>query len=122
MPARALDRGRDQAVEPHVLHRGLVGLLVAGELDQVADERAQLLQLGDQVRAQPVAVAGVGRAAAGEHLEVGAQARERRAQLVRGVGDELALCALRTLERLEHGVERGRQARDLVLALGVDAS
>ncbi len=37
-----------------------------------------------------------------------------------GVGDELALRALRALERLEHRVERGRQARDLVLALRVD--
>ena len=44
---------------------GALGLLVAGELDEVADERAQLLQLRDEVRAQAVAVAGVRRAAPG---------------------------------------------------------
>ena len=57
-------------------------------------------------RAQALAVAGVRRPAARQHLEVRAQRGERRAQLVRGVGDELALRALRALERLEHRVER----------------
>ena len=120
VPAGALDRGRDQPVEPHVLDRRRLGLLVAGELDEVADERAQLLELRDEVGAQAVAVLGVGRAAARQHLEVGAQRGERRPELVRGVGDELALGALTALERFEHRVERARQARELVLALGLD--
>ena len=111
---------RDQPVEPHVLDRGRVGLLVAGELDEVADERGQLLELRDHVGAQPLAVAGVRRPAAGQHLEVRAQRGERRAQLVRGVGDELALRALRALERLEHGVEGAREPRDLVVAVRLD--
>ncbi len=115
-----LDRGRDQPVEPYVLDRGRVGRVVAGELDQVADERGQLLELRHQVGAQPRAVAGVRRPAAGEYLEVGPQRGQRRAQLVRGVGDELALRALGALERFEHRVERGREPRDFVLALGLD--
>ena len=118
--AGTLDRDGDEPVEPHVLGLRRLGLVVAGELDEVADQRGQLLQLRDEIRAQPVAVAGVGRTAAGEHLEVGPQRGERRAQLVRGVGDELALRPLRALERLEHRVERGRQARDLVIPAGRD--
>ena len=51
-----------------------------------------------------------------EHLEVGAQRGERRAQLVRGVGHEPALRALGRLERLEHRVERAREPRQLVVA------
>ena len=47
--SRALDRGRDEPVQPHVLDRGRVGLVVAGERDEIADERGQLLELGDEV-------------------------------------------------------------------------
>ena len=45
---------------------------------------------------------------------VAAQRRERRAQLVRGVGDEAALGLARLLERGEHRVERLRELADLV--------
>ena len=62
--------------------------------------------------------------ALGEQLEVGQHARQRRAQLVRGVGDELALAAQRVLglaargvERVEHPVERARELGDLVVGL-----
>ena len=57
------------------------------------------------------------RSASCEHLDVGAQARDRRAQLVAGVGDEVALRLGRLLERVERRVEAARQARELVLAL-----
>ena len=49
-----------------------------------------------------------------DHLEVGAQAGERRAQLVRGVEHELALGSARRLERLEQPVERAPQPAQLV--------
>ena len=117
VPARALDRGGDQPVEPHVLGRG-----ASGSSSRASSTRSPTSALSSSSWATRSARSrsrslGVGRAAAGQHLEVRAQRGERRAQLVRGVGDELALRALTSLERLEHRVERGRQARDLVLAL-----
>ena len=63
-----------------------------------------------------------------QDLDVRAQAGDGGAQLVRGVGDELALgvhgCverAHRPLERVEHRVEAAGQAPDLVFACGLDA-
>ena len=56
----------------------------------------------------------------GEHLDVRAQRRHRRAQLVRGVGDELALGGDRALQRVEHRVEARGQLADLVLARDLD--
>ena len=56
------------------------------------------------------------RLVAGEHLDVRAQARQRRPQLVRRVGDELPLRARRVLERAEHRVERRGEPRELVVA------
>ncbi len=60
----------------------------------------------------------------GEQLEVGEDAGERRAQLVRGVGHELPLALqgglllrARLVERDEHAVQRARQLRDLVVGL-----
>ncbi len=45
----------------------------------------------------------------GEHLELAADHGQRRAQLVGGVGDELALAAERLREPVEHVVERLRR-------------
>ena len=120
--ACALDRGRHELVEPQRLGWVARDLAVAGELDEVADQLAELLELGDEVAPQALAVGGRQVAAGAEHLEVGAQRRERRAQLVRRVGDELALGALRVVERLEHRVERRGQPRELVVALRLDAA
>ena len=55
-----------------------------------------------------------------EHLDVRAQARERGAELVRGVGDELALRVERALERVQHLVEAAGERRELVVAGGLD--
>ena len=58
---------------------------------------------------------------AGEDLELAANRGQRRAQLVRGVGDEAALAGKGILEPVEHVVERLRQGADLVAgALGPD--
>ena len=119
---RALDGGGDQLVEPQRLVRLAVGLAVARQLDQVADQLAELLDLGDEVGPQALAIGLGQRARPAQHLEVGAQRGERRAQLVRGVGHEPALGALRVVERLEHRVERRGQPRQLVLALRLDAA
>ena len=62
-------------------------------------------------REQPLALARRQLPVAREHLDVRAQARQRRAQLVRGVRDELPLRgARRLLERREHRVEAAREA------------
>ena len=60
-----------------------------------------------------------GRAALGERqLELGAEDRQRRAQLVAGVGDEGALALQRVAEPGQHLVQRLAQARDLVAGVG----
>ena len=62
----------------------------------------------------------------GEQVEVRQHARQRRPQLVRGVGDELALAIehrlgirLGSVERRQHALQRVRQLGDLVFGLGV---
>ena len=49
-------------------------------------------------------------------LQEAAEREERRAQLVRGVGDELPSGALEVLEPDPHPLERGRQLAELVVA------
>ncbi len=109
--ARAWRRGRRRLhhlVEPELARRD-VGLLAARELDELADERRHrlelLLNVGDQLRA----LARVERARVSEQPDVRPQRRDRRAQLVRGVGDELPLGAQRRLEGGEQLVETRRE-------------
>ena len=52
----------------------------------------------------------------GEKLQVSPQGEERRAQLVRRVGDELAPGTLQLGQTLAHAVERAGQLAELVLA------
>ena len=63
--AHALDAGRDERVELELFEFALRRLL-ARELDEVADQRGQLAQLGQQVLAQLQALLGRELAAAGE--------------------------------------------------------
>jgi hypothetical protein len=90
MAPRPLDRLGDQHVEPHVLD-GHVALLVAGELDHVADQRSQLLGLLHHVGEQRASLGGRQVVAVEQDFRVRAQRRHRRAQLVRRVRDELPL-------------------------------
>ena len=82
----------------------------------------QLRQLRGDV-ADELAPLGRGQAVARalQHLEVGARAGQRRAQLVRGVGDEAPLRRARLLDRGQHGVEALGEAAQLVLAGDLDA-
>ena len=66
-------------------------LVLAGQLDDVADQGGHLLELGVHVGEQlgPVRLGQV--LDPEQHLDVGAQAGERGAQLVAGVRDELGL-------------------------------
>ena len=117
--ARAGERLADEVVEPDVL--ALAPRLVAArELDQVGDEHPELGRLLLDVVQQPRALVRRQRLGLGQHLDVGAQAGDRRAQLVRGVGDELALGGDRALERVEHRVEVLGQLADLVVGLDLD--
>ena len=63
--------------------------------------------------ADQAALVVAGRLALGE-LEVGLQRRERRADLVGGIGDEAAQRRDRGLDARGHGVERLGEAPDLV--------
>ena len=117
--ARPVGHALDDLVEPHLV-LGLARLRAARQLDDVRHERGQLVQLGDDVgperlelrRRQPLRVL--------ERLDVRAQARDRRAQLVARVRHELALRLDGALERVERGVEAARQAAELVLRGHVD--
>ena len=98
--------------------------VVAGQLDEVADQRGHLLDLGadvvQQLGARPRAASRRRAVGLGEQVEVGAQRGQRGAQLVAGVGDQLALPVARRGERGEHRVERRGQPGDLVVALDRD--
>ncbi len=91
--ARAYDGALDDLGEIHLLDDG-GQRLVAGQLHEVADQCRHLLdlsadvveQLGPQGRIEAAGLVGLE-----QQVEVGAQRRDRRTQLVPGVGDELAL-------------------------------
>ena len=114
------DRLGHELVEAHVLGRRR-RLAVAGQRDEVGDEVAELLGLLDDVVEQRAAVGLAHRRRVAQDLDVRAQRGHRRAQLVRGVGHELALLGLRGLQAREHRVEARGHAPDLVVAVRVDA-
>ena len=87
MAARAVDGLGHELVEADVLDRR-GGVAVAGELDEVGDEVAELLGLLDDVVEQRVALGLRQVRRVAQDLDVRAQARDRRAQLVRRVGDQ----------------------------------
>ena len=87
----------------------------AGEQQQVGDQPAHALE---ERRAEAAASCCSPSQRLLEQLEVGEHRRQRRAQLVRGVGDELALARERGLglgagvvERVQHRLQRRRRAR-----------
>ena len=106
-------------VEPHVLRLDR-RLVAACELDELRDQRGHLRQLLGHVAEQLLALPHRQRLVAGEHLDVRAQARQRRPQLVRGIRDELALRPRGVLQRAQHRVEAGGEARQLVRAAHID--
>jgi len=110
------DSFRDQ-IQPHVfdVERGLP---VTRELDQVVDQHAQLTGLSQRGRGQRRNARVV--RPFREQFEVGDQAGERGAQLVRGVGDQPALRARRFVQRGRHRGECLPEPADLVLAWRLD--
>ena len=90
------------------------GLAVAGEVEQVGDQLAELAGL---LTRRPHQSRGlrVGEAVAVvEQVEVRGEAGERCAQLVGRVGDELALRGDRFVQRGQHRVEGGTEPAHLV--------
>ena len=88
--------------------------LGAGEREHVADEPVELVEAAQQRRR--CLRAGCARRFRGRAARPGRAARERRAELVGGVRDEVALAFERPLEPLEHAVERVGQDPDLSAA------
>ena len=95
------------------------------ERQQVLDEHAHARRLVLDPPHRLLDVGGLARRAHPEQLRVAADRGERRAQLVRGVADELAQAILarlalgeRALEAVEHGVEREPDAADLGARVG----
>ena len=66
-------------------------MLGLGEQQQVVDQPADAGDLALHVLLGAAHVVGGRVLLGGQHLELAADHRDRRAQLVRGVGDELAL-------------------------------
>ena len=114
-PPGAVGDDRGESAEGDRLRGGLVGQ-PARQGDDLLDQADQLLGLGVQVveHLGPRRRVEVGMAP--QHGEVGAHARQRRAQLVTGVLDEAALVVARRGERTEHPVEGVTEAPDLVVA------
>ena len=117
---RRLHRLGDDLVEGDRLERERTALVEMGQQEQVIDEHAHPLGFTADPLHRALEVVGVVGGAAAEELGVGADGGERRAQLVRGVGDEAAELRLGGLERrhslldlLEHLVERQPEPADL---------
>ena len=88
-------------------------VLAARELEQPRDEIPHLVRLALEVGIEPVSRVGREPVLLLQHVDVRLDARQRRAQLVRGVGDEAALRLDRVVEGGEHRVERRAEARQL---------
>src|SRR2546425_4145685 len=80
----------DDVFEPQLLERHR-GVLVARDLYEVVDERGHPLHLSNEVTEELLPLHGIFGLPAFQELEICAKARERGAELVRGIGDKLAL-------------------------------
>ena len=93
--------------------------LDARQAQQVRGQRLEPARLPERARDEAALV--VGRRLGLGELEVGLQRGERRADLVRGIGDEPAQRGHRRLDALGHRVEGLGKLADLVVALDVGA-
>ena len=104
-------------VEVEVLQAQEVDALGLGQGEEVVDEATHAIQLvHDERDGLPTLVRVVP-----QQLEVTADDRDRRAQLVAGIADERPLAAERGLQAVEHVVERARELADLIVAAHLDA-
>ena len=115
--AHAVPDVRDERAHVDLLGAQEVGPLGLGEHQQVVDEPRDPRDLGQHQPLDAIQLGARRVLLGGEHLELPADDRERRAQLVRSVGDERALAGERLGETVEHPVERLGQDPDLVAAV-----
>ena len=106
-----------ERVEVDVAHLHEVRLLGLGEQEQVVDEARHAVKFVADQLDRVAALVGI----VAEQLEVAADDRDRRAQLVPGVGDEFLLHGERRLQAIEHRVERPPELGELVVAFDLDA-
>src|SRR5581483_9900612 len=89
--------------------------LAAGEGEQCFDEAFLLFADGEQLLTRVPVRVDAGVRVAERQLEQRTLERERRSELVRGVGDELALRLERRLESREQSVDRSAELLQLVV-------
>ena len=123
--ARVVDRVAGERHEVDRLADLLADLVQAREREQVLDEHAHPRRLVLDARHRLLDVLGLRGGADPKQLGVAADRRQRRAQLMRRVGEEAAQALLaraplgeRLLEAREHRVEREAEAPDLGARLG----
>ena len=129
----AVGGGRARVVDGVAGERGDVELVVRRvghlveprEREQVLDEHAHPRGLVLDAAHRALLLGTLGHGAHAEQLRVAADRRQRRAQLVRGVGDERAQPVLArlaagegVLEPVEHAVERRPEPADLRAGIG----
>ncbi len=116
--------GSDDLVHQDVeVDRGQLGrcLLASGQLDEPVDEVAELGQLLVEIGQQLGLVLGPEPRSGAQQVDVGPQARQWRAQLMGGIGDQLGLRGPGLLQAHQHAVEGPPEAGQLVVALRGDA-
>jgi hypothetical protein len=97
-----VDAGLDHVVQRHRLELGVVG---AGVVEELVDDGVELVDVGRHVLAR----VGIGHA----HLGFQAQARQRRAQVVRDAGQHDGAVLLDLGQLLRHAVEADVHLADL---------
>ena len=88
--AGPVDGARDDLVDADVA-RLAARLAAPCELDNVADQRGELVELLDHVGPQRLAILGREQLLIAHQLEIGADGGDRGPQLMRGVGDQVTL-------------------------------
>ena len=109
--ARVVDGVAGEPAEVDVGADRVAHLVEARERQQVLDQHAHARRLVLDARHRLLGVLGVARRADAEQLGVAADRRQRRAQLVRGVGEEAAQPVLAGLALGERLARAGRASR-----------
>src|SRR5581483_1370450 len=105
----------DERIELDLFTVG-VGPRAASEFDDVRHHLGQLVEFGEDGLLKGLPFPRRQAPRFEEDLDVAAQRGDRSAQLVRGIGDEIALRFDRLFERVERLVEAGRQPLELCRA------